>query len=52
MPALEIHTSEPIHYRMRAEFTIWHEGEDLYFVMFDTTKGECMPVFLFRRFIV
>lgn len=41
MPALEIHTSEPIHYRMRAEFTIWHEGEDLYFVMFDTTKGEC-----------
>jgi tRNA (uracil-5-)-methyltransferase len=23
------------HYRMRAEFRVWHEGDDLYYIMFD-----------------
>jgi tRNA (uracil-5-)-methyltransferase len=27
--------SEPTHYRMRAEFRVWHDGDDLYHVMFD-----------------
>ena len=30
MPTLEVFASEPEHYRMRAEFRIWHEGDDLY----------------------
>lgn len=34
-PALEIFASEPMHYRMRAEFRMWHEGDDLYYYMFD-----------------
>ncbi|SEI56909.1 tRNA (uracil-5-)-methyltransferase [Allopseudospirillum japonicum] len=35
-PELEIFPSEPSHYRMRAEFRLWHQDEDLYYVMFDT----------------
>lgn len=31
----EVFASAPQHYRMRAEFRVWHEGEDLYFYMFD-----------------
>ncbi|GIU15162.1 MULTISPECIES: tRNA (uridine(54)-C5)-methyltransferase TrmA [unclassified Shewanella] len=34
-PELESFSSEPAHYRMRAEFRVWHEGEDLYYYMFD-----------------
>ncbi|WP_028767547.1 tRNA (uridine(54)-C5)-methyltransferase TrmA [Shewanella fidelis] len=34
-PELETFSSEPAHYRMRAEFRVWHEGEDLYYYMFD-----------------
>ncbi|WP_434927570.1 tRNA (uridine(54)-C5)-methyltransferase TrmA [Shewanella sp. HL-SH2] len=34
-PALEVFASEPANYRMRAEFRMWHEGEDLYYYMFD-----------------
>lgn len=34
-PELEVFASEPAHYRMRAEFRVWHDGEDLYYYMFD-----------------
>lgn len=34
-PALEVFRSPISHYRMRAEFRIWHEGDDLYHIMFD-----------------
>jgi len=34
-PNLEVFSSEPAHYRMRAEFRIWHDGEDMYYYMFD-----------------
>ena len=34
-PALEVFASEPAHYRMRAEFRMWHDDEDLYYYMFD-----------------
>lgn len=34
-PQLEVFKSSPSHYRMRAEFRVWHEGEDLYYYMFD-----------------
>ena len=32
---LEVFDSPPEHYRMRAEFRVWHEGEELYHIMFD-----------------
>jgi len=34
-PELEIFTSPEKHYRMRAEFRIWHEDDDLYYIMFN-----------------
>ncbi|CUB06152.1 tRNA (uridine(54)-C5)-methyltransferase TrmA [Marinomonas fungiae] len=36
LPELEVFESAPSHYRMRAEFRIWHEGDDLYYAMFDS----------------
>ncbi|PWI31840.1 tRNA (uridine(54)-C5)-methyltransferase TrmA [Vibrio albus] len=35
VPELEVFESPEQHYRMRAEFRIWHEGEDLYYIMFN-----------------
>ena len=34
-PDVRSFASAPSHYRMRAEFRIWHEGDDLYYAMFD-----------------
>lgn len=34
-PAPEVFPSPSQHYRMRAEFRVWHEGDDLYYIMFD-----------------
>ncbi len=34
-PKLEVFASEPANYRMRAEFRVWHDGDDLYYYMFD-----------------
>lgn len=34
-PQAEVFTSEPEHYRLRAEFRIWHSGDDIYHAMFD-----------------
>ncbi|ART82302.1 tRNA (uridine(54)-C5)-methyltransferase TrmA [Oceanisphaera profunda] len=34
-PSLDVFASKPEHYRMRAEFRIWHDDEDLYYIMFD-----------------
>lgn len=36
LPEMEVYESQPLHYRMRAEFRIWHEGDDLYYAMFDS----------------
>jgi len=33
--ALEVFPSKPEHYRMRAEFRMWHEGDDLFYAMFE-----------------
>lgn len=35
MPELEVFESPEQHYRLRAEFRVWHEGADLYYIMFD-----------------
>ena len=34
-PELQIYASEPQHFRMRAEFRVWHDQGDLYHIMFD-----------------
>jgi tRNA (uracil-5-)-methyltransferase len=34
-PAPEVFRSPVSHYRMRAEFRIWHDEDDLYHIMFD-----------------
>jgi tRNA (uracil-5-)-methyltransferase len=34
-PAAEVFASAPQHYRLRAEFRIWHNGDDIYHAMFD-----------------
>lgn len=32
---IEVYRSAVQHYRMRAEFRVWHEGDDLYYIMFN-----------------
>ncbi|MGF1700991.1 tRNA (uridine(54)-C5)-methyltransferase TrmA [Photobacterium makurazakiensis] len=39
-PELEVFSSPAEHYRMRAEFRMWHEGEDLFYVMFNQETRE------------
>lgn len=39
-PELAVYPSEPKHYRMRAEFRVWHEGDDLYHIMFNQETKE------------
>ncbi|MGB2325912.1 MAG: tRNA (uridine(54)-C5)-methyltransferase TrmA, partial [Pseudomonadales bacterium] len=33
-PELEIFPSAPEHFRMRAEFRVWHADNDLFYAMF------------------
>jgi tRNA (uracil-5-)-methyltransferase len=58
----DVYPSSPSHYRLRAEFRIWHEGDDMFHIMFDpitkskqridyfpiacTTIADFMPVLL------
>jgi len=49
VPNFDVYESEPINYRYRAEFRVWHEGDDLYYIMFNTEtkqkyKVEYFPV--------
>lgn len=46
---MELFRSPPLNYRLRAEFRVWHEGDDLYYIMFDQAtkqkfKVEYFPV--------
>ncbi|MCX2962093.1 tRNA (uridine(54)-C5)-methyltransferase TrmA [Rodentibacter caecimuris] len=36
-PIIQVFDSPTSHYRMRAEFRIWHEQDDFYHIMFDQT---------------
>lgn len=38
LPEPSVFRSPPLHYRQRAEFRIWHEGEDLNYAMFDPAE--------------
>lgn len=39
-PELQVFESAISHYRMRSEFRVWHEGDDLYYYMFDKLADE------------
>lgn len=36
----DVFESAPRHYRMRAEFRLWHDGDDLYYIMFNPETRE------------
>jgi tRNA (uracil-5-)-methyltransferase len=36
----QIVKSQTKNYRMRAEFRVWHDGDDLYYIMFDPQTRE------------
>lgn len=40
VPELEVFESPAQFYRMRAEFRIWHEGDDMYYIMFNQQTRE------------
>lgn len=35
LPTLELFDSQPSHYRLRAEFRLWHSGDRCFYAMFD-----------------
>ena len=37
-PALEVYDSPVLHFRVRAEFKIWHQDDDSYYVMFNQAE--------------
>jgi len=39
-PPLEVFASPASHYRMRCEFRLWHEGDDLFYAMFEVDPAE------------
>ncbi|TYK66506.1 tRNA (uridine(54)-C5)-methyltransferase TrmA [Colwellia echini] len=36
LPPADLYPSVPLNFRQRAEFRVWHEGDDLYYIMFDS----------------
>lgn len=37
-PKAQLFESPPLHFRLRAEFRVWHDGDDLFYAMFDPSK--------------
>ncbi|MFQ1931048.1 tRNA (uridine(54)-C5)-methyltransferase TrmA [Aeromonas veronii] len=44
LPVLEVHSSPAEYYRMRAEFRIWHEGDDLFHCMYAPATKEIIKI--------
>ncbi|QOL26026.1 tRNA (uridine(54)-C5)-methyltransferase TrmA [Thalassotalea sp. LPB0316] len=44
LPETEVFRSAPQYYRLRAEFRLWHEGDDLFFIMFNQATKEKFKV--------
>ncbi len=40
MPAADVYPSAKLNYRLRAEFRVWHQGDDLYYIMFNSATKE------------
>lgn len=47
LPDVEIYPSKPLNYRLRAEFRVWHQGDDLYYIMFNSETKEKFKVAYF-----
>lgn len=43
-PELEVYDSATRHYRQRCEFRVWHDGDDLFHIMFDQQSKEKLRV--------
>lgn len=44
LPELESFTSPTVNYRMRSEFRVWHDGDDLFYIMFDKQSKQKIRV--------
>ncbi|MCK9467988.1 MAG: tRNA (uridine(54)-C5)-methyltransferase TrmA [Porticoccaceae bacterium] len=44
LPPLTVFPSPPLHFRMRAEFRIWHEGEHSHYAMMPRGGGKPQPI--------
>ncbi|MFT6507250.1 MAG: tRNA (uracil-5-)-methyltransferase [Colwellia sp.] len=44
LPTFEIYPSPTLNYRQRAEFRVWHDGDDLYYIMFNSETKEKFKV--------
>jgi len=44
LPELECFASAKQNYRMRSEFRVWHDGDDLYYIMFDKESKQKIRV--------
>ncbi len=40
VPEAQVFPSTPLNYRLRAEFRVWHQGDDLYYIMFNSKTKE------------
>ena len=40
IPSIDVYKSPTLHYRMRSEFRVWHDGDDLFHIMFDKETKE------------
>ena len=40
LPSVSIYSSEPLNYRQRAEFRVWHQEDDIYYIMFNSDTKE------------
>ena len=40
LPPADVFSSPTLNYRQRAEFRIWHDGDDLYYIMFNSKTKE------------
>ena len=40
LPTFECFESKPLNYRLRAEFRVWHDGDDLDYIMFNSETKE------------
>lgn len=47
-PALQVFASPRQYYRMRAEFRLWHQGDDLYHIMFQPQHRQRLRVDQFQ----
>ena len=51
-PALTVFDSPPQHFRMRAEFRIWHTEDDLFYAMFERDEQQQKQVIKIEQFII